>query len=109
MKKVYIAQHPAEAHLIKGLLASYGISAVVRGEALFAARGGLPLTAETLPSVWVTHEIDFLKAREIVADYDSGGHTDDSGGPSWRCAGCGEMIEPQFSVCWKCGAEQPRE
>jgi hypothetical protein len=22
----------------------------------------------------------------------------------WRCPGCGEHLEPQFSGCWKCGA-----
>jgi len=34
MKKVYIAKHPTEAHLIKGLLESYSISCEVRGEVL---------------------------------------------------------------------------
>ncbi len=22
---------------------------------------------------------------------------------SWRCAGCGELMEEQFDACWKCG------
>ena len=25
------------------------------------------------------------------------------GGAAWTCGGCGESIEPQFAVCWKCG------
>jgi len=34
MLKVYSAQHPTEAHLLKGILESYGITSEVRGEFL---------------------------------------------------------------------------
>jgi len=27
------------------------------------------------------------------------------GGP-WKCPKCGEMLEPQFNTCWKCGTAQ---
>ena len=25
----------------------------------------------------------------------------------WKCEGCGEMLGPPYSDCWKCGAARP--
>jgi hypothetical protein len=25
-------------------------------------------------------------------------------GASWTCEHCGELLEPQFTSCWRCGA-----
>ena len=108
MKKVYIAGHPTEAHLIKGLLESYNISCEVRGEALFGVRGEVPITADTLPSVWVHDDDDFEKAREIVKDYDRGSSAAHAQS-LWKCPNCGEVLEPQFTECWNCGTEHPPE
>ena len=109
MKKVYIAKHPTEAHMIKGLLESYGISCEVRGEALFGVRGEVPMTADTLPSVWLYDDDDFEKARAIVADYDKGDKDHAPGKSSWKCKKCGEVLEPQFTECWNCGAKRSHD
>lgn len=53
MLKIYSAQHPSEAHLIKGILESYNIKSEVRSESIFSMRGELPLTPETAPSLWI--------------------------------------------------------
>lgn len=45
-----------EANLLRQLLENEGIPATTMGESLSAARGELPLTLETLPSVWVRRE-----------------------------------------------------
>lgn len=66
MKKVYVAQSPAEAHLVKGRLENEGIRAEVLGEDVFGIRGGVPLDSSTLPSVWVQDE-DFDRARALLA------------------------------------------
>jgi hypothetical protein len=44
VKQVFVAQHPTEAHVIKGLLEAEGIRAEVRGESLFGVRGEAPAT-----------------------------------------------------------------
>ena len=48
MKQVFVAQHPAEAHFVKGLLEADGIRAEVQGESLFGVRGEAPATPGTL-------------------------------------------------------------
>jgi hypothetical protein len=66
VKKVYVAQSPAEAHLVRGRLENEGIPAVVLGEDVYAIRGGVPLDSSTLPTVWVRDE-DFERAWELLA------------------------------------------
>jgi hypothetical protein len=39
--------NPTDAHLLKGLLESEGIEAVVQGEFLWIARGEVPITTDT--------------------------------------------------------------
>lgn len=109
MKQVFVAQHPAEAHLVKGLLEAEGIPAEVRGESLFGARGEAPATPDTLPSVWVSDDEDAGRALLVLADY---GREEPRGGGqwgTWACPGCGEQVESQFTECWKCGAARPTE
>jgi hypothetical protein len=104
MTKVFIAQHPAEAHLVAGLLASQGIGAEVLGEALFNVRGEVPVTPATLPTVWVLDDRDANSALEILRDQRLRS-TDTIGVEQpWTCGSCGEQVEPQFVTCWKCNS-----
>jgi hypothetical protein len=70
MKQVFVANNPAEAHLVKGMLESRGIHAEVRGEALWGTRGETPVTPETLPTVWV-EDAKVSEATRIVDEYSS--------------------------------------
>ncbi len=65
MKRVYIAQSPQEAHLIRGFLASQGIEAVVQGEHMQWLLGDIPL-ADTYPWVCVSED-DYERAKELIA------------------------------------------
>lgn len=105
MKQVFAAQHPAEAHLVKGLLESAGIAAEVRGEDLFGARGSVPTTPETLPSVWIVNDDDAALALAILTDYGRTGGATHQG--HWRCPVCAEHVEAQFTECWRCGGSRP--
>ena len=103
MRQVFVAAHPAEAHLVKGVLEAEQISAVVKGESLFSTRGEAPVTPDTLPSVWVMDDEDAPRAVELLAEYrqrPAGG-----GAQPWVCASCGEDVEGQFLSCWSCGAD----
>jgi Putative prokaryotic signal transducing protein len=104
MHKVFTAAHPTEAHLVKGLLESEGIEAVVRGEALFGARGEAPVTVDTLPSVWVIDPADADRAAALIAVPAADASGGVPGDRTWRCPACNESIGQEFSACWKCGA-----
>ena len=102
-----MAQHPAEAHLVKGLLEANGIAAEVQGESLFSVRGEAPATPDTLPSVWVSDETEATRAMAVLAGY---GRRQAAGlheGAAWTCPACSERIESQFTECWHCGADRP--
>lgn len=102
MKRVYSAQHPPEAHYVKGLLEEQGIACEIRGESLSAAQGGVPITTETAPTVWIRDGMQYQTARAIIADYERQQRRPVSSGPSWVCRSCGEECEGQFAQCWNC-------
>jgi hypothetical protein len=102
MIRVYTAADPADARMLCDLLNDNGVRAVVQGEALWGARGEIPMGPTTAPSVWI-EEADVERARVLIADYESrpAAHS-----PSWKCPNCGERVGGQFSQCWKCGAQR---
>jgi len=102
MELVFVGWNVAEAHLVKGLLENAGLFAQVRNEVLSCLIGELPMTIDSRPSVWVRAE-DAPRANELVAEF----NRDRIGnGQAWRCAGCGEMLDAQFTECWRCGASR---
>jgi hypothetical protein len=100
MTRIFTARHPAEAHLIQGLLQSKGITSELRGEALFGARGEIPVW-EALPEIWVDED----QVSEALGVIQSQSSSDDNG--PWECSNCGETVEAQFTACWKCKTERP--
>ena len=105
MIKVFVARHPTEAYLLKGILESNGIPSEIRGEALFGVQGQIPIT-EALPEIWVLNDEQADDALALLRSQSTDStavHT----GWSWRCPNCGETIEPQFTACWQCNTEKP--
>lgn len=133
MKKIFSADNPLRARLVAAMLDEHGISVMIQGDILWGARGGLPLTPDAAPSVWVTDDEDAARARELVAEFDqpvNPTHCTNCGynlrglpkprcpecGKSFReehprtCPTCGELHEGQFTHCWNCGnALEPAE
>ncbi len=132
MVKVYSASDPADAHVVVAILDGHGIAAVVQGESLWGARGALPITADSAPSVWVADDAIAERARQVIQTEHgppNPTHCENCGydlralpeprcpecgqpftrveaRPPWTCAHCGEQCESQFTQCWKCGAER---
>ena len=98
MIRVYSAADPADAQLVRALLKGNHIEAVVQGEDLWVARGELPITPETAPSVWV-HDGDAQRARALIEERQQPRTVQK---PPWTCPSCGEQVEGQFSECWRC-------
>lgn len=97
MKKIYTAEHPAEAFFVQGLLESHGIPAQVRGAELFSAQGVLPVYGVAQATVWIADAEPESAVLSLIAG---------TRAPAacWRCPQCGELLEPQFSDCWHCTA-----
>ncbi|MEZ4280544.1 MAG: DUF2007 domain-containing protein [Myxococcota bacterium] len=103
MKQIYVATDPVDAELVKGMLAAHAIEATIQGGAVFALRGEIPMTTDTLPTVWVLDDVDFDRARALVDADLQRRAASASGGRAWTCSGCGETLEAQFTHCWRCG------
>jgi len=102
MRQVHVAKHAPEAHIVKGLLESNGIAAVIRGEFLTGGWGELPVD---VCSVWIADDAQYERAQSVLAAF----FRDEPArqGHAWRCHHCGEQLEEQFTKCWNCGAIRP--
>ena len=109
LKKLYTAQGVGDAHVMRGLLESAGINAVIRGDGVVPLQGGnLMLNIEVRPSVWVLEDNKYSQAREIVSDCVARQDEDPvQSVATWSCSCCGERLEQQFSECWNCGTNRP--
>ena len=67
MQKVYSAQNPIDAHIVRGLLEQQGIAARVNGEYLQGGIGELPLVDLITVSV---ADADVDAALEVIRDYE---------------------------------------
>ena len=85
-------------HHARNLLENEGIRAVVKNEFLSSAMGDLP-PAECQAEVWVLFEKDLQAAETVLKNAFSVKSTE-----PWKCHGCGEVCEGQFTQCWRCGA-----
>jgi hypothetical protein len=85
-------------HHARNLLENEGIRAVVKNEFLSSAMGDLP-PAECQAEVWVLFEKDLQAAETVLKNAFSVKST-----APWKCRGCGEVCEGQFTQCWRCGA-----
>jgi Putative prokaryotic signal transducing protein len=100
VKDVYSTESPVDAQIVRGVLESAGIAAVVENDVPTTWEGAI---ASRLRA-WVrVLDGDAERARAIVAEWLS---TRPVSAP-WVCATCGEKMEGQFTACWECGTERP--
>jgi len=100
MKRLYRAHDTLEANLLKDHLAASRIDAKVFGEYIGGAIGELP--AIHFPEVWVDDE-DLDPAERVLKDFLRPAEPS----PAWVCPQCGETVDGQFDLCWKCGTQKP--
>jgi hypothetical protein len=68
LKRVFTAPTVTEAYLMKGILESEGIEAVVKNEHLSGLAGEVPFM-ESWPEVWILDDEEVDHAETIIADY----------------------------------------
>jgi hypothetical protein len=98
MKRVYRAATLLQVAHARNVLLTAGIACELRNQYLAGALGELPMI-ETWPQLFVddSDEQPALRALARAAAAPAG--------PAWSCERCGELLEPQFTACWRCGAE----
>lgn len=101
MKQIYSAANMLDAQLLKDFLLDRGIEVIIKGELLMGAIGEIP--ADTTPSVWVMDDSDYEAAKSLVSAFEDPDKIISPEKTVWKCLDCDELIEPQFSQCWKCG------
>jgi hypothetical protein len=101
MKLVARADHLLLATIWAESLRAAGIRCELRNTTLSGAMGEIPFL-ECAPQLWIERDRDEARALDILRELRR-----PTGGPGWRCSGCGEALEPQFGACWRCGASRP--
>jgi hypothetical protein len=91
---------------VKGFLDEQGIESVVQGAGLQQIIGEIPMTPESLPTIWVREE-DVERALTAIAGFKADAKPAQPAADPWTCPECGEEIEPQFTECWNCGESRP--
>ena len=104
MRKVFSSTDVSETMLVRDALVRHGVEATIQNE----YSGNSVIPAFRPPAeVWIQHDGDYKKAREIVVSAISTLDTV-ANGKSWVCSGCGEESPQSFDVCWNCGQENDK-
>ena len=103
MKKLHTFTHRERpfATLLKERFATEGIVCLVRNDELSTALGEIPFV-ECYPELWVVDNEVWPRARLLLDKWLAEAEVRQD---SWLCS-CGEMLEGQFEMCWKCGREK---
>ncbi len=97
MKRIYSSLSVPDIYILKGLLESEGIGAIVVGEHRGIASGLTPPT-----DAWIEihiEEKDVERATQILSNFKDGSQSEEQ---SWKCEICGETIPSTFDDCWNC-------
>lgn len=97
MKKLFSSPESAEVDLLQNMLKESGVACEVRNGDLAQIVPAPPFYEE----LWVSDE-EYPRAAELLSSW----RRPPASAPSWACPRCGELVEAQFTSCWKCGAER---
>ena len=102
-KHLYYAANSTEAHLIKGLLESDGISTLLFGEDLSIGVGELPV--DVLQVKIKVDKKKYAKALKIISNYEKKNNEINNKKNIWTCTNCNCINPKNFEICWSCQAE----
>lgn len=103
MRHVYTATEDWDAQMVRDLLVTSSIEAIVEARASLYGPGR--------DRVLILNDDDEARAVEIVRGFRAklSERPEETGIVwKWRCPNCREEVEPQFEMCWNCGTEKPQ-
>lgn len=99
MKKLFVTDNRVAIHLLKSKLEAQNIAAYIKNDNPPLA-GELPAIIAP-PELWVIHDEQYTAAQQILQhELEVNSKTPQQ---NWTCPQCGEKLETQFDVCWRCG------
>ncbi len=102
MKKVFVSQMLVDVETRKELLDQANIPCMIKNERSSGLGGEVPFV-EVFPELWVLHDGDEPRAKEIFQDWETAKPTAST---AWTCPSCNEMLQKEFTTCWKCGQDR---
>lgn len=106
VKRVYVSSTLVDAGHARNLLEHEGIRCMIKNETLAGGLGDIPFL-DCQPEVWVLDDANADRARRVLhAALHERSALDARS--EWRCAQCGELNEPQFAACFRCGSADTR-
>ena len=102
MKKLYSTNNRVTLYLLKSKLEESDIHCSIKNE-------NPPLAGEipsiiAWPELWILDDRQYDDALIILKGAIS---TIPTHKKEWTCLHCGELIEAQFDICWKCEKSRP--
>ena len=102
MKLVYTHENTMLLHSAKNILDSNNIESVFKNE--HSAPSGPNLGISNIfQELWVVHEEDYLRAREILERE----IINPEPKAAWVCPQCNEENAGSFDFCWNCQTAKP--
>ena len=80
----------------------HGVEAIIQNE--YSGRSAIPAFRPPA-EVWVRHDHDYEKARQVVINTISTLDKASDAEP-WVCNSCREENPQSFEVCWNCGRDK---
>lgn len=99
---VYTSPNLTMVGQIKNILELHDIGCIIQRQYSSAALGDIP-AIECWPELWIIDKNESERAKIIVKEALNPSSNDLS---EWECLNCNELIEGQFTACWKCGTER---
>ena len=93
-----------QAFALYHYLDAHGIPVSLPEQPLRAALGEIPFLEAPL-RLYLDDPARLNEARDLIRRFQAGPAP--VRGTVWQCGACGEVHEPEFGACWKCGADRP--
>ncbi len=105
LTEVIICYNDLDAEIVKGSLERAGIDVFISKDDC----GGMEPQLQMTEGIKVmVPSAQAAKARLVLDGIESRTNTGPENGRQWQCESCGELLDPQFTDCWNCGAAKEK-
>jgi len=107
MRRLYTGTDTALIEYLREQLENRGFGVYVRNPTNTGSAAGELSPIMAPPELWLTNSGDFAAAERVLRQALTAVRPQRT--DSWRCPQCGELVEGQFEICWRCGTPRPAQ